>query len=144
EPDVADVDRHRAGRKTDGHSGNDPGTSGPVLRQGGGVAEQTVRSRRRRPVRPGETLLRPNAPEIMGDDTTTLLKKRAPTLYVIIVIKLLKGILLMLLGLGVYSLLDNNLPEEFRHLLEIFHLDPEKKFFSDLTERIANITPTDV
>ena len=80
----------------------------------------------------------------MGGDTTTLVKKRAPTLYVIIVIKLFKGILLLLLGLGVYSLSDNNLPDEFRHLLEFFHLDPEKKFFSDLAERIANITPTDV
>lgn len=68
-------------------------------------------------------------------------KKRAPTLYLIIGIKLLKGLLLLLLGLGVYSLSDRNLPEEFRRVLEFFHLDPEKKFFSDVAERIGDLTP---
>lgn len=75
---------------------------------------------------------------------TTFVKRRAPTLYVIIGIKLIKGILLLLLGLGVYSLSDNNLPEEFRQLLQTLHLDPEKKFFTDLAEKIGHITPTNV
>lgn len=68
-------------------------------------------------------------------------KKRAPTLYAIIAFKLLKGLALLLLALGVYSLSDNNLPEDFRRLLEFFHLDPEKKFFTDLADKIAGITP---
>ena len=76
----------------------------------------------------------------MGD-TTTLLKRRAPTLYVIIAIKLVKGLTFILLALGVYSLTDNNLPEDFRNLLQSLHLDPEKKFFADLESRIAEITP---
>lgn len=71
---------------------------------------------------------------------TTFIKKRAPTLYVIIAIKLLKGFLLLLLAFGVYSLSDNNLPEEFRRLLGVFHLDPEKKFFSDLATQIGQIS----
>jgi uncharacterized membrane protein (DUF2068 family) len=70
--------------------------------------------------------------------------KRAPTLYFIIAFKLLKGTLLLLLALGAYSLSDNNLPEEFRHLLEFLHLDPEKKFFTDLADRIAGVTPANV
>lgn len=80
----------------------------------------------------------------MNPADTTFIKKRAPTLYVIIAIKLIKGLLLLLLGLGVYSLSDNNLPAEFRQLLQTLHLDPEKKFFTDLAERIGQITPTNV
>lgn len=73
---------------------------------------------------------------------TTFIKKRAPTLYLIIAIKLVKGLLLLLLGLGVYQLSDNNLPEDFRKVLEFFHLDPEKKFFSDLAAQIGDLTPS--
>jgi uncharacterized membrane protein (DUF2068 family) len=72
------------------------------------------------------------------------LKQRAPTLYAIIGIKLFKGIVLLLLALGVYSLSDNDLPEEFRQLLQFFHLDPERKFFADLASQIKEITPTNV
>ncbi len=68
------------------------------------------------------------------------IRRRAPTLYAIIGLKLLKGTLLLLLALGVYSLSDNNLPQEFRQLLEYLHLDPEKKFFSDLAEKIAGVS----
>ena len=67
--------------------------------------------------------------------------KRAPTLYFIIATKLLKGVLLLLLAFTAYTLSDNDLPEEFRHLLALLHLDPEKKFFNDLAIRIASVTP---
>jgi uncharacterized membrane protein (DUF2068 family) len=67
--------------------------------------------------------------------------KRVPTLYFIVGIKLVKGVTALLLALGAFSLTDNNLPEEFRKLLEFFHLDPEKKFFLDLADRIGEITP---
>ncbi len=71
-------------------------------------------------------------------------KGRAPTLYFIITIKLLKGTLLVLLALGFYSLSDNNLPEEFRRVLDILHIDPEKKFFADLAAKLGHITPANV
>ena len=58
--------------------------------------------------------------------------KRAPTLYFIVGVKLLKGVAALLLALGAYSLTDNNLPEDFRKLLVFFHIDPEKKFFLEL------------
>ena len=75
---------------------------------------------------------------------TTELKRRAPTLYAIIAIKLGKGLLLLLLAAGVYSLHDNNLPDEFRQSLQFFHLDPEKTFFTDLARKISEITPANV
>jgi uncharacterized membrane protein (DUF2068 family) len=71
-------------------------------------------------------------------------KKRAPTLYVIIAIKLGKGLLLLLLAAGVYSLSDNNLPEEFRQGLQFFHLDPEKRFFTELANKLSQITPANL
>jgi uncharacterized membrane protein (DUF2068 family) len=66
--------------------------------------------------------------------------KRAPTLYFIIAIKLLKGLVLLLLALGVYKLSDDNLPDEFRQLLMFFHLDPEKEFFAALTDKIETLS----
>lgn len=65
---------------------------------------------------------------------------RAPTLYVIIGIKLLKGLILLLLGIGIYSLSDNNLPDEFAGMLQFFHLDPSTKFFADLSVKLGNLT----
>ena len=70
--------------------------------------------------------------------------KRAPTVYFIAGIKFLKGIAALLLAIGVFSLRDKNLPEEFRNMLEFLHLDPEKKFFLDLADRIGEITPTNL
>src|SRR5690348_8274753 len=71
-------------------------------------------------------------------------KKRAPTLYAIIVMKLIKGVLLLLLAGRVYTLHDNNLPDQFRQGLEFFHLDPEKKFFTELANKISQITPANI
>ena len=68
-------------------------------------------------------------------------KKRAPTLYFIVGIKLLKGVAALLFALFSYSLTDNNLPEDFHKLLLYFHIDPEKRFFLDLADRIGEITP---
>ena len=70
--------------------------------------------------------------------------KRAPTLYFIIGVKLFKGLAALLLALGAYSLTDNNLPEDFRKLLEFLHLDPEKKFFLELADRVGEITPANL
>jgi uncharacterized membrane protein (DUF2068 family) len=70
--------------------------------------------------------------------------KRAPTLYFIVVVKLVKGVAALLLALGSYSLTDNNLPEDFRRLLEFFHIDPEKRFFLELADRVADITPNNL
>jgi uncharacterized membrane protein (DUF2068 family) len=69
---------------------------------------------------------------------------RAPTLYFIVAIKLLKGVAALLLALGAYSLTDNNLPEDFRKLLEFLHLDPEKKFFLEIADRLSDVTTSNL
>ena len=76
--------------------------------------------------------------------TTDPRPKRAPTLYVIVAVKFMKGVAALLLALGAYSLTDNNLPVEFNHLLLLLHIDPEKKFFLELADRVGEITPANL
>ena len=66
--------------------------------------------------------------------------KRAPTLYAIIVLKLLKGLLFVGLALTVYRLSDNDLPADFQHWLQVFKANPERKFWSDLSTSVGNLT----
>lgn len=66
---------------------------------------------------------------------------RAPTLYFIVIGKFLKGATALLLALGAIRMTDNNLPEDFRRLLEFLHLDPESRFFQELADRVSEISP---
>jgi len=84
------------------------------------------------------------AGETSNPSPSAEIKKRAPTLYVIILIKLGKGLLLLLLAGGVYSLSDDNLPQQFKQTLQFFHLDPEKRFFTELARKISQITPANL
>ena len=71
-------------------------------------------------------------------------KKRAPTLYFIVAIKLMKGVLLLLLALGVFSLANKNLPDLFNQFLRWVHLDPERSFFTGIGDWLDTVTPTNV
>jgi uncharacterized membrane protein (DUF2068 family) len=71
---------------------------------------------------------------------TEFIKKRAPTLYVIIAIKLLKWLLFTGLAIVMYTLSDNDLPAEYRDLLHHLRLNPERRFFVDLAVQIGTLT----
>ncbi len=71
-------------------------------------------------------------------------KNRVFGLYAIIAFKLLKGLLLLSLALGAYSLVDDDLPEQFARLLHVVRIDPEKQFFEELSGRLALVTPSTV
>lgn len=71
-------------------------------------------------------------------------KKRAPTLYFIIIIKLAKGVLALLLAFGVYKLSGQDLGDVFDHALRMIHLDPENRFLSEIGDKLDQITPTNV
>jgi uncharacterized membrane protein (DUF2068 family) len=79
----------------------------------------------------------------MGTDTG-LVKKRAPTLYAIIAIKLLKGASFVTLAIMMYTLSDNDLPMEYRNLLQHLRLSPERKFWADLAVQIGQLTEAKV
>ena len=67
-------------------------------------------------------------------------KKRAPTLYIIIGIKLVKGALFVTLAFVAYALSDNNLPTEYQHLLHYLRLNPEKRFWTQLAVQVGQLT----
>ena len=75
---------------------------------------------------------------------TSFFKKRAPTLYVIIAFKLIKGVLCLLLALGVYKLAGSDLQDIFDRLLHFVHLDPENRFLSDISDMLDQITTANV
>jgi uncharacterized membrane protein (DUF2068 family) len=79
----------------------------------------------------------------MGTDTD-LVKKRAPTLYAIIAIKLLKGLLFVTLAIVAYTLSDNDLPADYRNLLQHLRLNPERRFWADLAVQIGQLTKANV
>jgi uncharacterized membrane protein (DUF2068 family) len=71
-------------------------------------------------------------------------KKRAPTLYLIIFCKLIKGALALTLAFGVFELAGHDLPELFDKALRWVHLDPENRFLSDIGDKLVQITPANV
>jgi uncharacterized membrane protein (DUF2068 family) len=71
-------------------------------------------------------------------------KKRAPVLYFIAAIKLIKGAALLLLALGVLSLANKDLSDVFDQFLRWVHLDPERSFFQGIGDWLDTITPANV
>ena len=65
--------------------------------------------------------------------------KRAPTLWLIIGIKLVKGLLFAGLALAAYTLSDNDLPAEYQEFLKHLKLNPERKFWADRAVQIGQI-----
>lgn len=84
---------------------------------------------------------------VAGDTTnsaTLIVNKRAPTLYAIIAMKLLKGLLFVSLAFTAYILSDNDLPYEYGRLLHFLRLNPENKVFSDLAVQVGKLTEVKV
>jgi uncharacterized membrane protein (DUF2068 family) len=75
---------------------------------------------------------------------TKLKKKPAPTFYAIIAFKLLKGALFVTLAIVAYTLSDNNLPEEFRKVMDFLRVTPANKFFAHLAEKVGKLTEADL
>src|SRR6266705_717967 len=75
---------------------------------------------------------------------TPPIKKRAPTLYAIIGIKILKGLLFVALAVVAYTLSDNDLPAEYQNLLHHLRLNPERKFWADLARQVGQLTEAKV
>jgi uncharacterized membrane protein (DUF2068 family) len=76
--------------------------------------------------------------------STQLIKKRAPTLYVIITIKLLKGALFVALAITAYTLSDNDLPYELHRVLHFLRLNPERRFWADLAVLASRLSERQV
>jgi len=71
-------------------------------------------------------------------------KNRAPKLYFIVAIKLIKGVALLLLAAGVLSLANKDLSDVFDEFLRWVHLDPERIFFQRIGDWLDTISPAGV
>jgi uncharacterized membrane protein (DUF2068 family) len=71
-------------------------------------------------------------------------KRRAPTLYVIIAGKLIKGTLALALALFIFKLAGRDLSDVFDSIVHWFHLDPESRFFSEVGDKLDKVTPANV
>jgi uncharacterized membrane protein (DUF2068 family) len=71
-------------------------------------------------------------------------KNRAPTLYFIAICKLAKGVALLLLAAWIFSLSQQDLPDDFKNFLLWVHLDPEHHFFENIADWLSTITPGNV
>ena len=86
------------------------------------------------------TVLESAKPRTKGEVT----KDRAPTLYFIAICKLAKGAALLLLAAGIYSLAGHDLQEDFGKFVEWVHMDPEHRFFRNISDFLSTVTPGNV
>jgi uncharacterized membrane protein (DUF2068 family) len=70
----------------------------------------------------------------------TMAPKRAPTLYFIVAIKLLKGLALLATAAGIFSLVGKDLGDLFDQFLRWVHLDPEHRFFQNVGDWLDTLT----
>ena len=71
-------------------------------------------------------------------------RKRAPTLYGIVAFKLIRGVLLLMLAMQVYTLVGEELRPHFDGAVTRLKLDPETEFFDRVGDRIDAVTPGNV
>lgn len=71
-------------------------------------------------------------------------RKRAAGLYTVIAIKLGKGLLLLAMALGIYSLLGDDLAAKFEKLLVMLRQNPEHDFWTAVTAKVETLTPTGI
>jgi uncharacterized membrane protein (DUF2068 family) len=67
-------------------------------------------------------------------------KKKAPTLYGIAIVKLVKGLFFMGLALAVFHIADRDLPKVLRDVLIALKLNPEHRFWTRLADKVGNLT----
>jgi uncharacterized membrane protein (DUF2068 family) len=67
-------------------------------------------------------------------------KQRAPTLYLIIAFKLLKGLVLLVLAFAVYSVRDLNLQQEFQRVLLQANLNPADELFAGSASLLGGVS----
>ncbi len=71
-------------------------------------------------------------------------KGTPPTLRFIAIIKLVKGLLVVAIGLGAFRLINHDLAESARSLTAHLRIDPENHYARRFIEKVAKINPTEL
>jgi uncharacterized membrane protein (DUF2068 family) len=67
--------------------------------------------------------------------------KHDPWIFLIGVFKLLKGISLLILGVGLLKLLHRDVAAVTQHWIEVLRVDPDNRFIHRALVRVFNVTP---
>ena len=69
-------------------------------------------------------------------------RKTTPTLLLIALFKLIKGILLLAVGIGVLKLLHRDIAQIVAHWVDILRVDPDNRLIHRLLTRVLSVTPS--
>jgi uncharacterized membrane protein (DUF2068 family) len=68
-------------------------------------------------------------------------RKSTATLFLIAVFKLIKGILLLAVGIGALRLLHRDVAQTVAHWVNILRVDPDNRLIHGLLARVLSVTP---
>lgn len=68
-------------------------------------------------------------------------RQSTATLLLIAVFKLIKGILLLAIGIGAHRLLRHDIAQTVAHWVDILRVDPDNRFIHRLLARVLSLTP---
>jgi uncharacterized membrane protein (DUF2068 family) len=68
-------------------------------------------------------------------------RKTTPTLLLIALFKLIKGILLLAVGIGALKLLHRDIAQTVAHWVDILRVDPDNRLIHGLLSRVLSVTP---
>jgi uncharacterized membrane protein (DUF2068 family) len=68
-------------------------------------------------------------------------RKGTTTLLLIAVFKLVKGLLLIAVGVGAFKLINRNVEDTFEHWVSVLRVDPDNVLIHKLVTRVLSISP---
>ena len=76
-----------------------------------------------------------------GTQSTTGAGKSPATLLAIALFKLIKGVLLIIAGIGALKLLHRDVAETVSHWIEVLRVDPDNRIIHSFLARVVSVTP---
>jgi len=68
-------------------------------------------------------------------------QQRSVTLFLIALFKLTKGVLLLIVGMGVHRLLHRDVAETVGHWVDVLRVDPDNRYIHRLLTHLLAVTP---
>jgi uncharacterized membrane protein (DUF2068 family) len=78
---------------------------------------------------------------LTGTQSTTGTDKSPVTLLAIALFKLIKGVLLIIVGIGALKLLHRDVAETVSHWIDVLRVDPGNRLIHSLLARVVSVTP---
>ncbi len=76
-----------------------------------------------------------------GTQSTTGADKSSATLLAIALFKLIKGVLLVIVGIGALKLLHRDVAETVSHWIDVLRVDPDNRLIHSLLTHVISVTP---